>query len=88
MAELYKKVPKTLRENLEYRQKVLASADNLETQRTLWTGCNVDVPDDVLLALDVQRLQQLWDHESYCGPGGQAREEGHTDVEAGLPSQG
>jgi len=43
MGELYKKVPKTLRENLEYRQKVLASADNLETQRTLWTACKRDM---------------------------------------------
>ena len=40
---LYDQVPKTLKENLEYRMELLKWADTLERQRTLWTACKHDI---------------------------------------------
>ena len=40
---LYKQVPKTLKENLEYRMDLLKWADTNERQRTLWTACRHDI---------------------------------------------
>ena len=40
---LYELVPKTLKENLEWRMKLLEWADTPERQRTLWTACKHDI---------------------------------------------
>ena len=43
MTDLYSSVPKTLKENLEFRRKICASATDIEVQRQLWTACKRDV---------------------------------------------
>tara|TARA_B100000519_G_scaffold199699_1_gene211443 strand:+ start:1669 stop:3501 length:1833 start_codon:yes stop_codon:yes gene_type:complete len=40
---LYELVPKTLKENLEWRMKLLEWANTPERQRTLWTACKHDI---------------------------------------------
>ena len=40
---LYGLVPKTLKENLEFRRDLLQWADTPDRQRTLWTACKHDV---------------------------------------------
>tara|TARA_R110000824_G_scaffold28356_4_gene95412 strand:- start:9 stop:1841 length:1833 start_codon:yes stop_codon:yes gene_type:complete len=40
---LYKKIPKTLKENLRYRKELIGWADTRARQRSLWTACKQDV---------------------------------------------
>tara|TARA_R110000824_G_scaffold32222_1_gene104179 strand:+ start:947 stop:2782 length:1836 start_codon:yes stop_codon:yes gene_type:complete len=43
VTDLYSSVPKTLKENLEFRRKICASATDIEVQRQLWTACKRDI---------------------------------------------
>ena len=43
MTKLYQQVPKTLKENLEYRSDLLKWADTLDKQRILYTACSEDI---------------------------------------------
>tara|TARA_R100001594_G_scaffold506_1_gene1947 strand:+ start:1500 stop:3332 length:1833 start_codon:yes stop_codon:yes gene_type:complete len=40
---LYHQVPKTLKENLEYRRELISWADTSDRRRSLWTACKQDI---------------------------------------------